>query len=233
MADGVSDARQVYESLWREAIPWLEQGKPGLDSHLLNRTADARRGVTLAFRLDSSVQNAISDFAQKLKAFAPYQHFYLPEELHVTLLAIISGTPQWRKEIRHLPKYRAIIGEVLQEQQAFSIQFRGATASRSAVMIQGFSEDKALANIRDELREKFAQNDFGDQIDRRYKIKTAHVTIMRFSHSNADWNRLTDLLKASRTLDFGETWVRKVQLLWGDWYASADIVRTLQEYSLK
>ena len=99
-------------------------------------------------------------------------------------------------------------------------------------MIQGFPQNEALAEIRDELRHTFRRNLLGGDIDRRYKINTAHVTLMRFRHAQADWKALVPLLKANRQTDFGKTIARKLQLLWGDWYASARSVRTIQEYPL-
>jgi hypothetical protein len=58
------------------------------------------------------------------------------------------------------------------------------------------------------------------------------MTAMRFSKPESDWQRLISWLKENRDTDFGETEVRRLQLIWGDWYASADVVRTLQEYRL-
>ncbi|MGA2030248.1 MAG: hypothetical protein ABSG87_09270 [Verrucomicrobiota bacterium] len=99
-------------------------------------------------------------------------------------------------------------------------------------MIQGFPQDTVLVEIRDELRATLRANHLGGDIDRRYKINTAHITAMRFGHTQADWKAFVDLLKANRKTDFGETRVKKLQLLWGDWYASANSVHTIQEYPL-
>ena len=99
-------------------------------------------------------------------------------------------------------------------------------------MIQGFPGDDTLAKIRNDLRESLRQNQLGEQLDVRYKINSAHITVMRFCNANADWKSVLKLLKASRTTDFGETRVEKVELILGDWYASAKTARTLQEYKL-
>ena len=100
-------------------------------------------------------------------------------------------------------------------------------------MIQGFPAGDALEQLRDELREAFARNGLGDRLDRRYKINSAHMTIMRFRQPAADWKPLMKALAENRHTGFGGTQVNRIQLIWGDWYASADIARTLQEYSLK
>jgi 2'-5' RNA ligase len=175
---------------------------------------------------------AVNLFLRQLADVAPGQYFYRPDELHVTVLAVIPGSEEWRGKIQNLPAIHAVIGKVLKRHRPFAIFFRGVTASPGAVMIQGFPQNEALAEIRDELRHTFRRNLLGGDIDRRYKINTAHVTLMRFRHAQADWKALVALLKANRQTDFGKTIARKLQLLWGDWYASARSVRTFQEYPL-
>jgi 2'-5' RNA ligase len=178
------------------------------------------------------VQTAADLFLRKLAAAAPGQYFYRPDELHVTVLAVIPGSKAWRERIHDLAAIHAVIGNILKRRRPFVISFRGITASPGAVMIQGFPQDGALSEIRDELRTVLRENHLGGDIDRRYKINTAHITVMRFGHAQTDWKAFIDLLKANRQTDFGETRVGKLQLLWGDWYASAHTVRTIQEYPL-
>jgi 2'-5' RNA ligase len=225
-------ARQTYNRLWREAIPRFKRGEPQLDPHLAGRASDRRRGVTLAFRPEPAVQTAVDLFLRQLAVAAPGQYLYRPDELHVTVLAVIPGSEAWREKIHDLAAIHAVIRKVLKHQQSFVIAFRGITASLGAVMIQGFPHGGALVEIRDELRRVLRKNHLGGDVDRRYKINTAHITVMRFGHARADWKAFADLLKANRQTDFGETRVRKLQLLWGDWYASAHTVRTIQEYPL-
>lgn len=224
---------QIYHQLWTEAAAAFASGRPQIDPHLANRAKDFRRGVTLAFRPSSAVRAKVKDFMEQLARVAPGQHLYLPEELHVTVLAIISGSEFWRKEMRPLAASRAILNEVLQRSPAFKVHFRGVTASPGAVLVQGFPANDALKKMRDELRVAFGRNGLGGQLDRRYKINSAHMTVMRFGRPDTDWQRLAAWLAENRETDFGEVEVSCIQLVWGDWCASADVVRTLQEYGLR
>ena len=113
------------------------------------------------------------------------------------------------------------------------MKFHGVTISPEAVLIQGFPQDDVLARLRDELRSALRDRGVGENLDRRYKIAAAHLTVMRFSNPKADWKRLLDFLRAHRETDFGETRFRSLQLIWSDWCASADTVRVLREYALK
>lgn len=228
----MNQARQIYEQLWHEAVAAFERNDLDLDRHLPDKSNDVRRGLSLALRPCLKVKNAINGFLNQLNAVAPGQYFYRPEEFHVTVLSIIPGSEFWRDKIQHLAAYQSIINGVLQRHQKFTISFQGVTASHGGVMIQGFPQDDTLLQIRNELREALRQSQLGEQLDARYKIKTAHITVMRFCDAKLDGGKLLALLAANRATDFGESHVENLELILGDWYASADTARTLQEYKL-
>jgi 2'-5' RNA ligase len=223
----------IYEGLWNEAASAFARGEPQIDPLLSHRTTDLRRCVTLVLRPSPAVQARVGDYLDRLAAVFPEQYYYRPEELHVTVLSIISGSEHWRKEMRALAACRPILSEVLSRQHAFKIVFKGVTASPGSVLIQGFPMGDGLAIIRDDLRAAFAHGGFGGMLDRRYKITAAHITAMRFQKPVANLKRLTSLLEEGRQIDFGETDVNSLQLIWCDWYAAAGSVRILQEYRLK
>lgn len=223
----------IYETLWNDAIAAFERGQPQIDPHLSDKTNDLRRGVTLIFRPSPAVCDAVAAFVDRLTAVCPGQYYYRPEELHVTVLSIISGTELWRREIRRVPACHRVIKHVLKTCPPFEIEFQGVTASPASVMIQGFPVGDSPASIRDELRSAFTQNGLGDMLDRRYKITGAHMTLMRFCKLPADLKPLLVFLKENRDTPFGQIEVNRLQLIFGDWYASADRIRTLWEYHLK
>jgi 2'-5' RNA ligase len=174
----------------------------------------------------------VKTFLREAAAICPDQYFYQPAELHVTVLAVIPGSESWHEEIHRLPACRMVLDEVLKNCRALSVKFRGVTVSPEAVLIQGFPQDDALARLRDELRSALRDRGVGENLDRRYKIAAAHLTVIRFSNPKADWKRLLNYLHAHRETDFGETRFRSLQLIWSDWCASADTVRVLREYQL-
>jgi 2'-5' RNA ligase len=232
MGSELNEPRQVYERLWNEAVTAFGRNDFEFDHHLRNKPQDLRRGLTLALRPTGNVQDSVKAFLLELADAAPGQYFYRPEEFHVTVLAIISGSLLWQEKIHHLVGYQSIICEVLEKHREFSITFRGVTASRGAVIVQGFPGNDTLARIRNDLREALRRNKFGDQLDFRYKINTAHVTLMRFCNMSLDGKRLLATLQANRATDFGETCVTNLELILSDWYASANTVRTLAVYQL-
>jgi 2'-5' RNA ligase len=223
---------QIYEQLWNEAMAAFGRGEPRLDPHLPDKTNDRRRGVSLAFWLPASVQARIQLFLDQLAADFPGQYFYQPEELHVTVLSLISATEFWRQEIGDVAAFRGILRKILSRHHSFKLAFRGVTAAPNAVLIQGFPMDDGLEKIRDAIRRGFAQRGFANRLDRRYPNSAAHVTAIRFCKPDADWRRLAARLKENRQTHFGEIEVNALQLIWGDWYASANSVRVLEKYHL-
>ena len=219
---------EVYERLWGEAADAFERGGPRLDPFLKNRAGDRRRGVTLVARPDKEVRERVEDFLRRALKVAPGQHFYEPPEFHLTVYSLIPGSTSWKESAQRLPEHLEVLDQVLKDRPAFSVVFRGATASPEAVMIQGFPAGSALKELRDEL----SRRGVADTLARRYKMVAAHLTVMRFTTPMADWKPLRDFLLAHRETDFGEARMRTLQLIESDWYASAGTVRTLREYPL-
>jgi len=225
-------ALSIYQKLWDDAMAAFTKGAVQLDPNLANKEKDLRRGISIAIRPSAEVRRQVQQFTDRLTKICPGQYYYQPEELHVTLISLVSGTVSWRQEMCHLLAYRAIVRDVLRGQSVFKISFQGVTASPAAVMIQGFPENDALNQIREAIREAFLKKGFSDALDRRYKISTAHMTVLRFQYPLSNWQKLVTLLQENRTTEFGETEVRRAELVWGDWYASAKTIRRLEEYQL-
>ncbi len=223
---------EIYEQLWRAAATAFERGEQTIDVHLPDKARDSRRGVTLVFRPAIAVLDAVANFIGRLEAVCPGQYFYRREEMHVTVLSIFTMTELWREEMKRFEKCRHIIGDVLNGQRSFKVKFRGVTASPDSVMIQGFPIGEGLETIREALRHAFARAGFGDMPDRRYKVTAAHISIMRFCKPCADTKRLLAFLQESREMNFGECAVDRLELIWSDWYASADTVKVLENYWL-
>lgn len=229
---GHSPEQTVYEQLWQQSVAAFDRNTVPLDAFLTNRPADKRRGVTLVARPDATVCAEVKNFLDEIAGVAPGQHFYQLPEFHMTVLSIISGTESWRQAMQQLPNYLATLDEVLKVRPAFSVTFRGVTASPQAVMIQGFPIDNTLAQLRNDLRSALTARGLGENLDCRYKIVTAHLTVMRFAMPMNDWTPLKSLLAANRNRDFGTACFRTLQLIESDWYASTKTVQILREYPL-
>ena len=232
MAGNLNEPLGIYEQLWQEAVTAFGRGEPRLDPFLKNRAGDQRWGITLVARPNSKVRSRVEQLLRDMAKVAPGQHFYQPAEFHLTVFSIIPGSEFWRESLPELPGQLAVLDEVLRNRPAFTVAFRGVTASPEAVMIQGFLAGSALAELRDDLRTALSQRGLGKNLDRRYKIMAAHLTVVRFATPMTDWKPLKMLLASHRNTDFGESQIRSLELVESDWYASANTVRLLREYPL-
>lgn len=223
---------EIYDKLWKEAVAAFERGEVGVVPYLCDKTKDLRRGVTLVVRPSAAVREAVAGYIERLREICPEQYFYRAGELHLTVLAVFSGTEHWEREMERVPKCRQILQGVLKKQRPFKIKFRGVTASRDSVMVRGWPLDGSLEVIRNAIREAFAKNGLGDMLDRRYKAAGAHLTIMRFRKPCPHSKRLLEFLKENREADFGETEATVLELNFADWYASAGTTQILEEYRL-
>jgi hypothetical protein len=66
-------------------------------------------------------------------------------------------------------------------------------------------------------------------LDSRYKTSAACITAMRLQNEAAELKRMASLLEEGHQIDFGETEVKSLQLIWCDWYVATLSVRMLQE----
>jgi hypothetical protein len=98
--------------------------------------------------------------------------------------------------------------------------------------VQGFPCDGQLQSLRDTLRCAVHTAGLGQNLDQRYRIRTAHMTAVRFFRPLRDVGRLAAKLQQLRRRDFGAMQVSAVELVENDWYMSHDRVRVLHTYRL-
>jgi 2'-5' RNA ligase len=226
-------AAQVYERLWGEAMARFAAGALQVDPHLVRREADRRTGITLLARPGADVLEQVGELAAELRAIEPEQYFYRPDELHLTVLALVSASEAFRLEQAPLARYHAVLGELFSRARPFRIRFHGITASPGAVMIQGYVEGEYLNQLRDMIRQALGRAGLAGSLDTRYQIVTAHMTMMRFRSQPRDLAQLVQALVAARERDLGSAWIDRIEFVANDWYMAHDRVKRLACYSLQ
>lgn len=227
------DLATLYDQLWEGAVNGFLRERVEVDPFLSQRATDLRRGATLIIRPSAAVVAEISAMLVDLAAIEPDQHYYRPEELHVTVLSLFTATPEPEPFYARLPLYQQAIAAALAGFPPFAIDFHGITASPSAIMVQGYPEDDQLNHLRDRLRVEFQRAGLGEDLDRRYRIVTAHITAMRFQTAPRNLPELVDRLRDARELNFGRTRAHTAHLVKNDWYMSHDRVQLLHSYPLR
>ena len=95
-----------YDEMWQAAQAAFAAAAPDLDHHLLDKAHEPRRGATLLIRPHAAVAGAVAQALARLRQLEPDQHYYAPEELHVTVLSLFTGTADPEPYLAQLPLYR-------------------------------------------------------------------------------------------------------------------------------
>jgi hypothetical protein len=99
-------------------------------------------------------------------------------------------------------------------------------------MVQGFPMDDTLERVRAALRIAIAAAGLGDDLDRRYRLVTAHLSVLRLRAPLTDPARFVAHIERARALDFGVTSVDELLLVANDWYMTPGVVEVVRRYPL-
>lgn len=209
--------QEHYNELYKKSSETILAGNYKLDSQI-NNESDSRFGITFLIRPSEIIKANIQLFLNELKAIEPNQYYYPDSDIHITLMSIISCYDGFSLDAINVHEYIDLIQQSLVILDKIKIEFRGVTASPSAIMIQGFPTDDSLNNFRDKLREDFKKSSLQQSIDSRYTISTAHSTVLRFQEKLENPQKLMQVVEKYRDYDFGEFQVENLELVYNDWY---------------
>jgi len=222
-----------YDTLWDEAAPDVRAGCVATDAWALRKADDARRGVTLLAHPAAPVADALAAFLAQLRVLEPDQYYYPRADLHLTVLSLFSATTDYAPYLAHLDAYRSAVDEALDGAPPFAIDCVGVTLTAGTVLAQGFPRDDTLARVRERLRAALTARGLGGAVDQRYRLETAHTTLVRFVAPLRQPGRFVDALEAARHRTFGTSLVTRMELVLGDWYQSSEVARPLADYTLR
>jgi 2'-5' RNA ligase len=98
--------------------------------------------------------------------------------------------------------------------------------------IQAFPENDHLDQIRERLREQFKYSNLENSLDKRYRISTAHMTVMRYRKNIDQPDSLVQMLESYRPHAFGTAHIQELELVFNDWYQRRGKVKQLHIFSL-
>ena len=224
-------AKTIYDELWNKTRPLFQQDQHKTDL-LISDSNDQRRGLTVRARLTPEVISRVEAFTDALRYFVPDQYFTPAADLHLTILAVVGCHEGFSLKPALEKSYIEIISKCIQDIPPPRIQFSGLTASPSCILLQGYPENNHLAELRNRLREQFKASSLPHSMDKRYSIKTAHATIMRFQHPQNSLRALTRFLSENRDRDFGIQDLDEIVLVCNDWYHRKANTRVIAAFPL-
>jgi 2'-5' RNA ligase len=209
--------KEHYNQLYKTGSEAILTGNYNLDSKI-NDVLDSRFGITLLLRPSENIKANFQLFLSELKAIEPNQYYYPDSDIHVTVMSIISCAEEFKLNHISPNDYIQLICKSMIDTDKIKIYFKGITASKSAIMIQGFPTDETLNNLRNKLRDNFKSSELQQSIDSRYSISTAHSTVVRFTEKLQNPEKLIEVVEKFRDFDFGEFTIENLELVYNDWY---------------
>lgn len=220
----------LYDHLFRQSIGAIEKGDV-LPDRMIDKK-DNRRGLTLLVRPADDIKDNICRFQKEMKDIDGEQYYQPAADLHITALPVITCYGGFDLADVSLPDYVQVISESIQDIGKIGLVFKGITASREAVMIQGFPTDNSLGTLRERLRKNFGRTELQQSIDSRYPLSTAHITSIRFRKALKSPDRFAAMLQQHRKSDFGKMQAALLELVYNDWYQKHTVVETLHRFML-
>lgn len=212
--------QNIYDQMWSDYQVAIKHNKLEIDSNI-DKLNDTRRGITSLSYLNAHSPELIQEiysFQNLISQIAPEQYYYPVEEMHLTILSIISCTEGFKLSDINTEMYKHVFMDVFRSQPPIDIEFRGITASPSCIVIQGFPLGNGLQILRDKLRDQFGNSGLRSSCDSRYKLVTAHSTVIRFRSPTVNNQRLLALCEKYREHNFGTITLTRFELVFNDWY---------------
>lgn len=206
-----------YDNLYKDSLEKIKKDQYKIDTKIAS-WSDDRFGITLLIRPPQKVKNEFRLFLDELKKHNSNQYFYPDSDIHVTVLSIISCYSGFNIKQIEIENYIERIKNTLLSFENFEIEFKGITASDSAILIQGFPTNETLNTLRDAIRKAFSISDLEQTIDKRYQLFTAHTTVCRFSEKIQNTEKLLETISKFKTYSFGSFKIENMELVSNDWY---------------
>jgi 2'-5' RNA ligase len=213
------------------ALPKLARGEADLD-YLLDVTSDDRRGITLLARPPAPLLAAIEAVLADFRQVEPHQYYYPATDIHLTILSLISCYAGFELRTIDPNAYREVLQPILAAARPFRLTFSGLTASPGGLMVQGYPQGEGLEELRNAIRVAFQGAGLPQSIDQRYRLHTAHATVVRFRRPLQQPEQLLQKTAQYQHYFIGTFEVNTVELVYNDWYQRAANTVLLARYAL-
>jgi 2'-5' RNA ligase len=227
----MSDMKKIYDGMWRNTLPRIKSDKYEIDN-LINHPKDTRRGMSVLSYLSDEIGVAINELLDELKRIEPEQYYYPTNELHLTVLTIITCFEDFKLSDINIKAYSDAFQQAVEDIGPFKIRYSGITASPSCILVQGFPDNDQLSILRDKLRSSFKRANLHTTTDLRYEITTAHTTVVRFKSPLRNRDAFIELLSKYRDVDFGTLEVDRLYFVFNNWYQQLSVTNKLSSKEL-
>ncbi|MEZ9157332.1 2'-5' RNA ligase family protein [Vibrio lentus] len=228
--------QSIYDDMWQRFEFALKRNEYELDPYLSDLENDTRRGITALAYLNQgnrSTINEITRFQKEVRELEPEQYYHPSNELHLTILSVISCLPEFALTEIDVNPYIDVFRSTLKNAGKIEIRYQGVSASPNCIVIQGFPTSDTLERLRNELRTQLTEAGVRVTFDSRYKLVTAHGSIIRFKAPLNDAQQLLALCQRYRNHDFGRVVLEDFELVFNNWYQNLDVTMSLAKYKVQ
>ncbi|MEZ8629996.1 2'-5' RNA ligase family protein [Vibrio lentus] len=228
--------QSIYDDMWQRFEFALKHNEYELDPYLSDLENDTRRGITALAYLNQgnrSTVNEIIRFQKEVRELEPEQYYHPSNELHLTILSVISCLPEFALTEIDVNPYIDVFRSALKNAGKIEIRYHGVSASPNCIVIQGFPTSDTLERLRNELRTQLTEAGVRVTFDSRYKLVTAHSSIIRFKAPLNDAQQLLALCQRYRNHDFGRVVLEDFELVFNNWYQNLDVTKSLAKYRVQ
>ena len=100
-------------------------------------------------------------------------------------------------------------------------------------MVQGFPHDATLNDMRNRLRTALANRGLGHSLEQRYRLLTAHSTLLRFTRPLQAPKQFCSALAGFRNEFFGASAIASLDLVINDRYMSSETLIKIEAHQLQ
>ncbi|WP_209332642.1 hypothetical protein [Lunatimonas salinarum] len=226
------DLRAHYDLLDLEAREAVGRVGFGFDAQI-DDPDDDRRGLTLLLRPNENMARSFDRFTTAIEEVLPGHYSYNRSDFHVTVMPIVSCYSGFSLDRLTVEAYLQLIKGATGAVGVIPIRFIGVFMSQSCLMIRGYPQNDELEKLRNNLRETFGTSNLEQSLDKRYKLVTAHSTVVRFKQSVKPPPAFWEVMRYFEAFDFGVQVFEELEFVFNDWYQRADLVQLLAAYRLR
>ncbi|MGR3958290.1 hypothetical protein BCT31_03935 [Vibrio lentus] len=228
--------QSIYDDMWQRFESALKHNEYELDPYLSDLENDTRRGITALAYLNQGNRSTINEiirFQKEVRELEPEQYYHPSNELHLTILSVISCLPEFALTEIDVNSYIDVFRSTLKNAGKIEIRYQGVSASPNCIVIQGFPTSDTLERLRNELRTQLIEAGVRVTFDSRYKLVTAHSSVIRFKAPLNNAQQLLALCQRYRNHDFGRVVLEDFELVFNNWYQNLDVTMSLAKYRVQ
>lgn len=215
---GLAAVEAIYQDIAARGQARLASGNIQADPYLIDAVLDQRRGLSVIAFPDDSIKTRCLQVVQALAEAEAGQFPYAAESLHLTVLNLVTVGHFGSAEERRLPQFTEVVTRALLDVGSFEVNYVGLVLAPDCVIVRGYPVGPTLERLRERLRQEMRTAGYGELLDRRYRLQTAHSTVFRFRTPLNDPRRFDGLVKSFANLALGTCRFSAVELIKHDWY---------------